>query len=647
MNIRITLAILLSIFGMMLLIIIWYQSAATYRHYQLSTEQIIIDQARNDLLSAIIGLQNDQAQIALIVSSAGSGPVSDDFLYQSADAMRRTSEALSDVGNAKLQELGAAIGRDVAPLSLYADELTTVIASGNTDAILAQSSTALDRIDLAKQRLLKIRQAILLEVGINDRTIGGVHMIRSYIVTVNDALQLDRLLTSRELEGGTFVQPQTIQQIEDRSRALQVSDRVYMDLVTLFDERIVFTLSGLSSFLQNTYLPAKAELLWALAGGRGVGAAKLVWIAAGDEAVGLINGIQTSVFDRSQAYLAQQQASAVLALKSLIGLSVGVLLIFALSLYIIEKHIVSSLEQMRLIMMDLVNGKLEPRGREKFWLEDIRTIFDALRVFRVTAVRRERLTREQLLLHAQIAEAHRSLQSDMNAAAKVQLAQMPPPGDVDQIRFSTFFAPANVLAGDTFDYFALSEGRVGLLQVDVAGHGAAAGLVSVAAHLGSRRALRSLKAEGRLADAIKKLNAYWNPEMTYFTLVAVQFDTNDGCGRMVQAGHPHPVLMRRDGSITRLGNGGLPIGVMPDAEFEEIDFPFEVGDKLFVFSDGIYENSNENREIYTEERFIQFLAENAACSTEELLHKVRGTLDAWSGVANLSDDVSLVVAERF
>jgi serine phosphatase RsbU (regulator of sigma subunit) len=66
-----------------------------------------------------------------------------------------------------------------------------------------------------------------------------------------------------------------------------------------------------------------------------------------------------------------------------------------------------------------------------------------------------------------------------------------------------------------------------------------------------------------------------------------------------------------------------------------------------VFSDGIYENFNEDLEIYTEERFIQFLADNAACSTEELLHKVRGTLDAWSGVGNLSDDVSLVVAERF
>jgi serine phosphatase RsbU (regulator of sigma subunit) len=647
MNIRTTLAILLSIFGMMLLLVIFFLGSATYRQYQYSIEQIIIDQARNDLLTAIIGLQNDQAQIAMIGSSAASSSARDDFLYQSADAMRRTSEALSDVGNAKLQELGAAIWREAAPLSLYANELTTVIASGNTDAIMAQSLAVIDRIDLAKQRLLKIRQAILSEVGITDTIIGGVYVIRSNLVTVNDALQLGRMLTLRELEAGAFMKPQTIRQIEDRARALQVTNRVYLDLVAIFDESIVGTVSGLSNFLQMTYLPAEAGLVRALDARQDVEAAKTAWLAAGDQASRLISGIQTSVFDWSQAYLALQRESALFALQSLIRLLVGFLVIFLLSLYIIQKHIVSPLEQLRLSVLDVVNGKLGQPGREKFWLEDIRTIFDALRVFRVTAIRRERLTRKQLLLHAQIAEAHRSLQSDMDAAAKVQLAQMPPPGDVDQIRFSTFFAPANVLAGDTFDYFALSEGRVGLLQVDVAGHGAAAGLVSVAAHLGSRRALRSLNPEGSLADAVERLNEYWSPEMTYFTLVAVQFDIKDGRGRMVQAGHPHPVLMRRDGSITRLGDGGLPIGVMPDAEFEEVDFPFEFGDKLFVFSDGICENSNEDLEIYTEERFIQFLTDNAACSTEELLHKVREMLDAWSGVGNLSDDVSLVVAERF
>jgi len=647
MNIRRTLAVLLSIFGISLLIVLFYLGSAIYRNYQHSAEQITIDVARNHLLTAVLGLQNDRAQIALIGTAVGSGSARGASLSQSADEMRRASEILTDVGNVRLQELSAAIGREAAALSLYADEHATVISSGNTDDIKAESLAASDRVELTKQRLLTIRQAILMEVGLNDTTIGGVHMIRSYIVTVNDALQLDQMLTLRDLAGSAFGQPQTIRQIEDRSSALQGSDRVYRDLVTLFDESIVGTVSDLSNFIELTYLPAKSALLRAIDAGQNVDAAKLDWLAAGDEAGRLISGIQASVFDRSQAYLDQQLVSALRMLQSLIGLSVGGMLIFVLSLYIVEKHIVAPLEQMRLSMLDLVHGKLEPRGGETFWLEDIRTIVDALRVFRVTAIRRERLTREQLLLHAQIAEAHRSLQSDMKAAAKVQLAQMPAPGDVDQIRFSTFFAPANVLAGDTFDYFALSEDRVGLLQVDVAGHGAAAGLVSVAAHLGARRALRSLKPEGNLAEAVKTLNAFWNPEMTYFTLVAVQFDTSKGRGRMVQAGHPSPVLMRRNGSITRLGNGGLPIGVLQDAEFEEIDFPFDVGDKLFVFSDGIYENSNSEKEIYTEERFIQFLADNATCSTEELLRKVRETLDAWSGVGNLSDDVSLVVAERF
>jgi serine phosphatase RsbU (regulator of sigma subunit) len=229
----------------------------------------------------------------------------------------------------------------------------------------------------------------------------------------------------------------------------------------------------------------------------------------------------------------------------------------------------------------------------------------------------------------------------------VQLAQMPPPGVIGQIRFSTYFAPSKMLAGDTFDFMELPGYRVGLFQADVAGHGAAAGLVSVAAHIGARRALRSLEPRaGSLADAIKTLNALWSPEMTYFTLVSIELDIRKNRGRLVQAGHPHPILIRKDGSITRLGNGGLPIGVMPDAEYEEVGFAFETGDKLVVFSDGIYENINDDNEIYTEERFIRFLGDHTACSTEELVNKAQDALEAWSGDQKISDDVSLVVAER-
>jgi len=403
----------------------------------------------------------------------------------------------------------------------------------------------------------------------------------------------------------------------------------------------------LSEYLRLTYLPTQAALAQAASARENVEITRINWLNAFDEASGLINGIQASVFEKSQTHLAQQRASDLTVLQRSAAVSAAIILIFVLSLYVTEKHIISPLEQIRLKMDDIVNAKFDPISRDRFWLEDIRSIADALRVFRATAMRRERMTHSQLMMHSLIAESHNNLQSDMQAAAEVQRAQMPAPGNVNQIQFSTFFAPSDLLAGDTFDYFALSEDRVGLFQADVAGHGAAAGLVSVAAHLGARRALRGVKPGASLADSIKTLNSFWNPKMTYFTLGAFLFDIKKDCGRMVQAGHPYPVLMRQDGSVIRLGNGGLPIGVVPDAEFEEVDFPFALGDRLFLFSDGVYENANSKNEIYTEERFIQLLSENAGCSSEDLVDRVRQAIGAWSGVDNLSDDISLVVAERF
>lgn len=646
MTIRSTLAILLSIFGLMLLALLMSQGLATHQNYKDSSEQIVIDQARNDLLRAVIELQNDRARIVLIGGDAASYTEPVDILYSSVEAMRRASETLNETGNDTLQELGAAISRQVALLAYQADEFSAVLASGNADAVWAQSFVGIEQIDQMQQRLLEIRRGILLEVGISDTTIGGLQMLRNYIVSVNNSLQRNRSLALRELQEGEFSMPPATRQVEEYSRSMQAADIVYLDAVRLFDDRLIDLASELSSFLTQTYIPAEARLLRAVDAGDRNPSVRQEWIAAGDEAGRLIDTMLVSLFDRSQSYLTQAQADARTILMRLSILSAVAALMFIFSLLFIAKHIVRPLEQVRTKMLSLVEGDLSPISLDKFLLRDLRGMVDALRVFRVTGVRRERLTRERLSLHAQIADAHHSLQADLAAASKVQLSQMPGPGTISNIRFASFFAPSHVLAGDTFDYLRLSEDRVGLFQADVAGHGAAASLVSVAAHIGARRALLSLKPGDSPAKAVKTLNAHWNPEMTYFTLALVEFDSEANIGHLVQAGHPHPVLIRHDGHVSRLGNGGLPIGVLPDADFEAVAFPFEAGDRVLVFSDGVYENANTENEIYSEERFIQFLNDNATCNTEVLLQKIREELSAWTGAGSLSDDVSLIVAER-
>ncbi len=220
MNIRRTLAILLSIFGITLLAALLYQSFVAYRHYQASSAQIVLDQTRNDLLSAIIGLQEGGAEIASVSNTTASGQTYSETLYRSVDAIRRASNTLSGVENTKLQELSEDIGSEAAPLGLLIDEFTAVDASGRTDAIQAQGDIALNQIETVSQRLMSFRQAILMEVGITNTTIAGVHLLRNYLVAVNTALQKDRIQTQRDLKGGNLLTPQQIRQIEFRAGTL-------------------------------------------------------------------------------------------------------------------------------------------------------------------------------------------------------------------------------------------------------------------------------------------------------------------------------------------------------------------------------------------------------------------------------------------
>src|SRR5699024_4620799 len=73
----------------------------------------------------------------------------------------------------------------------------------------------------------------------------------------------------------------------------------------------------------------------------------------------------------------------------------------------------------------------------------------------------------------------------------------------------------------------------------------------------------------------------------FFTMIYVDLDTLTGRGRLVQAGHPHPMLQRADGRIEVLGHGGLPVGVLDEADWEEVGFVLEPGARLFLSSDGI------------------------------------------------------------
>ena len=113
----------------------------------------------------------------------------------------------------------------------------------------------------------------------------------------------------------------------------------------------------------------------------------------------------------------------------------------------------------------------------------------------------------------------------------------------------------------------------------------------------------------------------------------------------MQAGHPCPVLLQASGSLWTLGDGGLPIGVLPSPTYEETHFVFGPEDRLVVYSDGLTDTRNDEGADSSEERLLGLLRDDADLPTSQLMEDLVRKLRAWQGSTKLQDDVTVLILE--
>jgi sigma-B regulation protein RsbU (phosphoserine phosphatase) len=131
----------------------------------------------------------------------------------------------------------------------------------------------------------------------------------------------------------------------------------------------------------------------------------------------------------------------------------------------------------------------------------------------------------------------------------------------------------------------------------------------------------------------------------YFTMAYAEFDVTTGKGVLVQAGHPHPVMLRHGGGIEVLGAGGLPIGLIPDVQFDQVDFRLNAGDRLFLISDGVTECRDATGNELGAEGLEKILKNNASLRSPDLLEALVGDLRLYAPKGDFSDDVSGLILD--
>ena len=148
---------------------------------------------------------------------------------------------------------------------------------------------------------------------------------------------------------------------------------------------------------------------------------------------------------------------------------------------------------------------------------------------------------------------------------------------------------------------------------------------------------------GHVADRFNRVMLEEMRVDQYFTMAYAEVDLASGAVQLVQAGHPHPMILRRDGQVEALGDGGLPIGLIDGARYDRVEARLLPGDRLFLISDGVTECPDADGVELGAEGLTTMLQRNGDLASPALLEALIWDLTAWYGRPDFADDVSGIV----
>jgi sigma-B regulation protein RsbU (phosphoserine phosphatase) len=261
---------------------------------------------------------------------------------------------------------------------------------------------------------------------------------------------------------------------------------------------------------------------------------------------------------------------------------------------------------------------------------------------------------------AELQELYDSLDRDLIEARKLQQTLVRDRvRDYGWAKASLMLRNSGRVGGDLVGSFRVDDDRLAVYAIDVSGHGVASAMMTarLAGFLTGSSPEQNLAFQkgpngshvllppSEVAERFNRLMLEEIQAEQYFTMVFAVVDRIACRLDLVQAGHPHPMLLRRSGQIFRLGAGGLPVGLLPEAPYENVSLSIEPGDRLVLVSDGITECPRQAGDDFGEEGLADSLSRSAQLSGSDMLEALVWDLGQAAGTMSFPDDVSGVVLD--
>ncbi len=218
---------------------------------------------------------------------------------------------------------------------------------------------------------------------------------------------------------------------------------------------------------------------------------------------------------------------------------------------------------------------------------------------------------------------------------------------IDGYEIAGINIPSKEVGGDYYDCIDLGNGKFALIIADVAGKGISAALLVNTLNAALYSYLEFDLPLTDLADKLNKLIFKSSPPDKYITFFIAILNSKTGALEIVNAGHNPIFLVKNNGTLEQIEAGGIGLGMLDlGIPYVGKNLTLEVGEKLFLYTDGIPEAMNINEEEYSDERMIGFLKNNSEKNPKDFIRLIVEDVRQHVGTAQQSDDITSLFVRR-
>jgi serine phosphatase RsbU (regulator of sigma subunit) len=241
------------------------------------------------------------------------------------------------------------------------------------------------------------------------------------------------------------------------------------------------------------------------------------------------------------------------------------------------------------------------------------------------------------------------MEEELNIARDLQVSMLPAETpQIEGFEIAAFSVSAREVGGDFYDFIEMGADKAGIVIGDVTGKSVSGALVMSA----SRSVFRMLSEQDlTVADSMMRANRRLKKDIKtgmFVALLYAIFDSKDKTLTLCSAGQTQPVhVSAKTGEATLVETKGdtFPLGILDDSKYEDTQLALKTGDKVILYTDGIVEAMNEQKEIYGFDRLLDVVKNSQTLTAETLLEEIKRQVNEFAGNTPQHDDITIIVVQ--